>query len=246
MSKRQNEGPKTLYGKGLVAFDKLKKREQTLLFFGLPIAMCVAVFLLYIEPEIKKMSQLSTTLPSLKNQLEITRLSNNELLAQAEIDPNVHIGEQIDALKARLNGLNREFEGELSQLVSPKAMPVLLEQLFEQADDLKLLNMKSVPPEVLLVKSSSNAKNENGEVLQDPNNFRSNVTNEESPIYRHGIEITFEGSFFATRDFLANAENLGWKLYWQDLSYSVGEHPLATTSLTLFTLSTSEAFIGVY
>ncbi|MFT6267467.1 MAG: MSHA biogenesis protein MshJ [Alphaproteobacteria bacterium] len=221
--------------KRIAAFDGLKKREQNLLFLVTPLTIIAVFFLLLIEPEINTSQRLTDSVSKLENQLAMSRQSNNELLKQGQIDPNTTVSQQISSLQKRLVLLNAEFEGELNQLVSPQAMPVLLEQLFEGADNLSLINMKSVAPQVLMTNGT------NSQRLDE----KPSAASEQQPIFRHGIEITFEGSFFATREFLSRAEGLGWKLYWQDLSYVVSEHPNAVTKMTLFTLSTSEAFIGV-
>lgn len=237
MSKLQSK-PESSISKLMLAFDGLQKREQNLLFVGVPITCLLVLFLLFVEPEYKKMQRLNNSVESMDSQLLLAQQSKQELLSLAEQDPNTEINTQIDSLQRRLNQLNDEFEGELSQLVSPQAMPVLLEQLLYKAENLSLLSMKSIKPERISLKQTD--VNEQSEASNLPTD-----ESDSSPIYRHGIEISFEGSFFATRNFLDEAQNLGWKLYWQDLSYEVKEHPTAITHLTLFTLSTSEAFIGV-
>lgn len=234
MKDNSHQAKLSLFAKGKIAFDNLKKREQNLLFVLIPITIITVFFLLLIEPEFKKAGRLEVSVAQLNTQLKLSKESTQELLQQAQIDPNTEISQQIDSLKKRLVKLNHEFEGELSQLVSPQAMPVLLEQLFTKANDLSLINMKSVAPQVL-----------NAQINNASESSKNQPVVGQQSIYRHGIEITFEGSFFATRDFLVQAEGLGWKLYWQDLSYAVSKHPNAVTKLTLFTLSTSEAFIGV-
>lgn len=226
---------KSLYQRGIEAFDRLQPREQNLLFVIIPATIIAVFILLLLEPEIKKTQALDKSAVRLQSQLAMSRQSNEELIAQASIDPNDATREQIVNLRNRLNKLNAEFESELNQLISPQAMPVLLEQLFDQADNLTLNNMKSVAPQMLVTKNTESS---------DSGDVKTNKPSQQA-IYRHGIEISFEGSFFATREFLKQAESLGWKLYWQDLSYVVGEHPNALTTMTLFTLSTSEAFIGV-
>lgn len=224
----------SLMAKGKIAFDKLERRERNLMMILVPITIVVVFFLLLIEPEFKKSGRLEDSVARLESQLALSRQSNQELYQQAKIDPNTTINQQIKGLQKSLAKLNHEFEGELSQLVSPQAMPILLEQIFTKANNLSLINMTSVAPQAL-----------NTEGNEQSESSKSETALAQQPIYRHGIEITFEGSFFATRDFLVQAEALGWKLYWQDLSYAVSEHPSAITKLTLFTLSTSEAFIGV-
>lgn len=221
----QETNSPTLNAKFESAFENLKPREQVLLFVGIPATIIAVGFLLLIEPMLISTNALDDKMTRLNKQLDIAQQSSAELLIQASIDPNTEVKQQIISLEQQLAKLNTDFEGELNQLVAPQAMPVLLEQLFDKADGLALVSMRSIAPLVL---------------------FGEKEGGNEQVIYQHGIEITIEGSFFATRDFLASAENLQWKLYWQNLQYQVGQHPKATTTLSLFTLSTSEAFIGVY
>jgi MSHA biogenesis protein MshJ len=231
--KNNHQSKSSLLQRGKVGFDGLKKREQNLLFVLVPFTIMVVFFLLLLEPEINNSERLAKSVSTLENQLFMGRQNNTELLSQATIDPNATLRQQVESLQKKLTQLNAEFESELNQLVSPQAMSVLLEQLFAQATNLSLLNMTSMEPQIL------NAKGQNQRGLGEQHSLI------QQPIFRHGIEITFEGGFFATRDFLFEAEALGWRMYWQDLSYVVGEHPNAVTKMTLFTLSTSEAFIGV-
>ena len=232
-----NDKPLSATAKAMLAFDRLEFREQRLLFIGVPITILVVIFLLFVEPLLIKTERLQQSKQSIDSQYLLAKQSNQELMALAQQDPNKEINTQIDGLKRRLDQLNKDFEGELSQLVSPQAMPVLLEQLFYKAEDLALVSMTSLEPQQISLKQDKNPNAAESSQKQS--------ASQEQLIFRHGIEISFEGSFFATRDFLSEAQNLGWKLYWQNLSYKVGEHPKAITHLTLFTLSTSEAFIGV-
>jgi MSHA biogenesis protein MshJ len=241
---KDNSAKQSALGKFKEKFDGLKKREQNLLFVAIPLTIAAVFVLLLIEPEIKNAQRLEASVSRLESQLSLSNQSNEELMRQAQINPNTALSEQIASLEKRLSKLNAEFEGELSQLVSPSAMPVLLEQIFAQADSLSLINMKSVAPQVLITNGINRNQADEKDGKSNSDTAEGSNSNQQ-PIYRHGIEITFEGSFFATRDFLSQAEALGWKLYWQDLSYEVSEHPNAVTQMTLFTLSTSEAFIGV-
>lgn len=235
MSSESGSQKVTFFKRVTDAFENLKKREQTMLMVLAPSTIIAVVVLVLIEPQLTEASKFNKRIGTLEQQIELTDLSTQELFEQANIDPNVALRQQIASLEKQLNELNERFEGEMSQLVSPQAMPGLLNELFSEAGDLEVLSMKSLSP--TLVDLNKQSESDSNDAPEEPS--------EQQSIYRHGIEITFEGNFFATRDFLDSAENLSWKLYWQDLTYSVSEHPKAVTQLTVFTLSTSEAFIGV-
>lgn len=204
-------------------FDNLEAREKSLLFWGIPITIIVVAFLLFIEPLYLDIQKQKSQIKSLDRQVVMVQASLSELERDAKVDPNANVKLQIKGLSARLAKLDAEFDGELSQLIAPEMMPSLLNELFEQTEQLQVVTVSSIAPQLVFAEDSNAI-----------------------PIYRHGIEIEFEGGFFATRDFLFAAESLPYKLYWQNLSYKVQEYPKATTTLSLFTLSTSEAFISVY
>jgi len=204
-------------------FDNMQEREQKLLFWGIPFTVLVVMYLLFIEPQWIATQKLHKKVDSLDKQLLMTQSSIEELNREARVDLNSSLKTQIDSLTTRLSSIEQAFKNELGQLVSPEAMVLLLQQFFDQAEDLRLIKLTSIAPTLAFSEENTS-----------------------TPIYRHGIDITFEGSFFATRDFLTAAENLPYKVYWENLSYEVNEYPNATSKLSLFTLSTSEAFISVY
>ena len=207
--------PQNILDKFNKGFDSLLSREQKILFFGVPVTLIVVMYLLIIEPQIKQNSKLIQDRIKIEQQLELAQQSTRELIAQAEIAPDQSIKQQIDSVEKQLTKLDDEFNQQLGQLVSPQGMSSLLQDLFVKAERFE-------PTEI----------------------FSTNDGLDNNNIYQHGIEITFTGDFFATRDFLVSAENIGWKLYWEGLTYQGETHPDATTTLSLFTLSTSEAFIG--
>ncbi|MDT0595658.1 hypothetical protein [Glaciecola petra] len=227
MSESSIAGNNSLFAKVFTAFDNLAVREQKLIFVLVPVTVIIVMILMLIEPQIKQVRAKEKQIKDLENQLVIADRSITELLNEASKDPNENIKRQIDSMTQKLNTIDESFAEQLDQLVLPKAMPTLLQQVFNKAEGLKVISVKSVAPEELFA------------------DIQSETQKDEEKIYRHGIELVFTGNYFATRDFLSEAENLGWKIYWQSLHYQVSEYPSAKTTLSLFTLSTSEAFISV-
>nr|WP_136251345.1 hypothetical protein [Ningiella ruwaisensis] len=216
-------------------FEALAFSEKRLIFIATPSLIVFVLSLLFIEPMYKNVKSAQANVDTKHAQLDMLKQTRHMLSAEIKQDPDANTKQQIADLKAQLAYIESSFDNELGQLVSPQAMPILLEQLFEQAKDLKLVKMESIAPTPVF--DSSNAH------LQTQHQQSGDKAKPQ--LYRQGIRITFQGSYFATRDFFADAETLKWKLYWRYLNYDVDSHPLATTELEVFTLSTSEAFIGV-
>lgn len=207
----------------LALYEKRNASEKRLLFWAIPGVILFLGTVLFVEPVMIMTSDVKDRIERVERQKVAYADTKVELFNAALVDPNEKVKSEIEQAENRLRSLEKVFENELGQLVSPQAMPTLLAQLFEQAGSLKLQKMESIKPVPLFTDEGS-----------------------EKRLYKHGIRITFAGGYVDTRDFLAKAETLGWKLYWHFLEYQVDEHPNATTELEVFTLSTSEAFIGVY
>ena len=205
-------------------FDALADREKRLIFIATPALIFFVMSLLVLEPMVKEIKKAQARAVNQQSQLLNLQETSDALMTEVMRDPDVLVKNQISALQTQLSQIDASFDTELGHLVSPKAMPLLLENLFERAQGLNLIKMESTPPTPV---------------------FTEQQTEGDIQLYRQGIRITFQGDYFATRDFFAEAEALHWQLYWKFLNYDVHSHPLATTQLEVFTLSTSEAFIGV-
>ena len=203
-------------------FDHLPIRERRLIMLVVPALLLYVGIISAIEPVLTDISKMENNIERANEQRHSLEETQAQLFVEISKDPDEQTKLNLSRMEEKLVALEEQFQKELGQLVPPQAMPVLLEQLFENAEALSLLKMESIAPKSIFTDEQSKKK-----------------------LFRHGIRITFEGAYSDTRDFLANAENLGWKLYWKHLQYQVDEHPTATTQLEVFTLSTSEAFIGV-
>lgn len=67
---------------------------------------------------------------------------------------------------------------------------------------------------------------------------------EGAPLYRHGVEITVEGSYGDLMAWLFSLENLpGPRLLWGGVKLNVDQHPTVRLSLTVYTLSLDRAWL---
>jgi len=64
-------------------------------------------------------------------------------------------------------------------------------------------------------------------------------------LYRHGVEISVEGSYPELLAYLAMLERLPWRVYWSEASLSTQAYPTSRLTLTLFTLSLDKTWLSV-
>jgi len=205
-------------------FDSISLRERTLIFYAVPLVILFIAVMFFIEPLYVSNQKNEAKLASAKSQLLLAQANIETLSQELGVDLNQALNQQIIKTENQIQQLTKTFENELNQLVQPKYVPILLEQMIDQAKGLTLLELSSVAP---------------------INIFEGDAGKDNIALYRHGIKMKFSGDYFTTRAFLASVEDLGWKLYWQQIDYQVSEYPSAHINIELFTLSTSEAFISV-
>ena len=217
-----------------VRFNAISVREQKLLFYAVPFVICFVLILGLIEPVI--MQTIDTRDQISTKKLRLLDASNNvdAVKAQLSVDPDMATRNQITGVNEQIVTLEKLFANELEQLVPPYAMPLVLEQLLAKAKKLRLMNMSSVPP--------INIFNDDEKDI-NPQNIIENAIGPK--LFKHGLKIRFEGSFFDTRDFLISAEQMGWKLHWREILFEVNEYPKAQVDIELFTLSKSVGYINV-
>lgn len=67
----------------------------------------------------------------------------------------------------------------------------------------------------------------------------------EDHIYRHGVEITVQGSYLDMLNYMAELEAMPWQIFWSKAKLSVDEYPKTTLTLTLFTLSLDKKWMNL-
>lgn len=150
-----------------------------------------------------------------------------ELAARAAADPDRAVREALQAAEAvrerHLNVLQRET----AALIDPQRMQKVLQDLLQSRPGLRLQGLES---------------------FSEPLRLPAAPAVEPAPIlYRHGMRLSLEGSYFELRDYLRSIEGGDWRLFWERLDYRVEEAGPGRARITveLYTLSREAGWIGV-
>ena len=155
-------------------------------------------------------------------QQEETMLSNIEL-TEAErrvIDELKHLNQQLREIETQMGA-------KIADLIPPREIVSVLEELLAEDQSLKLISLRSRPPARIGSDQDLNGA--------DP----------KLGLYRHGLRIEIEGGFHATLNYLKRLENSEWNLLWDRFEFRVDQYPKATITIDLHTLSDREEWIGV-
>lgn len=155
------------------------------------------------------------------------------LQARSANQPAVALRKALEQARGERDSLRRQLQRDTARLVSPQQMQRVLRELLPERSNLHLLGLESStrriePP---LLASATDA-------LQ---------SGQAAVLYRHGLRLTLEGSYFELRDYLQAVETAAGQLLWEGLDYRVGEAgpERARIELEIFTLSSEEGWIGV-
>jgi MSHA biogenesis protein MshJ len=144
--------------------------------------------------------------------------------------------EQLKALRERVAAGDEEVRVFTSDLVDPREMRLVLEELLRRQSGLKLVNATNLPAKPLVEEAADAAAKSSEPALRS----------EDTPqLYRHTLVLTLTGSYLDCLAYLKAVEQLPWHLYWGRLELKTDEYPRNDIVLELKTLSLDKEWIGV-
>jgi MSHA biogenesis protein MshJ len=215
------------YTKLSIKFLKASFREQLLMLF---CGLVVVIYMMYtflLEPQLNNSEKLQQDNLRAKNETITLVGQVAELADKLKTDPNDPIRKRIAVLKKQIQNITRQLETQTDNLVPANKMASMLESVLAGSKGLKLIELQSLAPIPVL--------------LEQPKEGEEPMAG----LYRHGVTLVFEGSYFDIQRYLEKLESLPWQFHWKKFDYLVGDHPTANVELEIYTLSTNQAFIGV-
>jgi MSHA biogenesis protein MshJ len=192
----------------MAKFNSLSLRIRAIIFVGLLVVIFIAWHsLLWSGVQQKK----AFVTPQLRMAVKELKVLQNALKA----------AEQHWRQQNRVLASDQTPKKKSNNLVSPKEITRVLEQLLFARHDLVLLGLQNLPEKQI------------------------SPANKKMALYEYGIVIKFRGNYFATLRYLHDLESLAWPLFWDKLDYKVTNYPQAEVTLQLHTVSDKKGWIHV-
>ncbi len=226
-------------------FEALNKRERWLVFITLLFLVYAAINMLLLNPVLTRKKILSTEMSTDQSQIQVLQLQITALNSQNVADPDVQNKQRIAELKSNLQQVEIQLSGMQNTLVSPDKMPELLRSLLKKNGKLKLVSLKTLPTKGLI---ESMPTDENSAIpmvsvtVQKPT---IKASQQDAPVFKHGVEITLEGRYLDLLDYVANLEKMPWHVLWSKVDLSVKDYPLSQLKLTVYTLSLDKTWLSI-
>ena len=203
------------------SIDAMTLRERGLIMLT-GIALIAAVwFLFLVEPLNQKADARTGQLQELQERVdEVNRNLQQQVLEIA--GGSAEQRARVASVNLQIESINEQLGDYAAELIDPSEMASVLEGVLADQKSLHLVRIRNLPSETLAASEEENA----------------------TRFYRHGLEIEVEGSYHACLEYLAEIEDLPWRLYWQILDLEVIDYPTNRIRIEVSTLSLDEEWIG--
>lgn len=226
----------------LQRWQALAPREQWLAVLVALLLPGMAWLSLGHEPLARQVRQLDGERQAAATRALEAQSARAELLARAARDPDQALRQALLAAQALREQQLGALATDTAALIDPPRMQQVLQDLLQQRPGLRLLALESfsAPLELPAPVADGGAAADQNAAAPAP------------LLYRHGMRVTLEGSYFELRDYLRGIEQQslaagGRRLFWENLDYQVGEAGPGRARITveLYTLSREAGWVGV-
>ncbi|NOT86018.1 MAG: hypothetical protein HOP02_14830 [Methylococcaceae bacterium] len=202
-------------------FERLVAREKIIVIVAIFFSLWGMWDTFFYQPMQKKHTTLQQELSSLDTQLTTLKATATQLENHPQIDPNQGNQAKLTTLKASVQNQQEQLLLGHKKFVPPQLMAKALSDMLNHTVHTQLIKLEILPVTPLL------------------------LAKQQRLIYKHGLALTFTGGYVDTVNYLKALEALPWHFNWDSIEYKVTRHPLAETTLRVYTLSFEKDWLGV-
>jgi len=209
-------------------FNKLSLRERVVLSAGAAAVVFALGDFFALQPMQLQQKRTANDLVQARNTIR----ANDEALAASRRPGGVDDVQRRyrDELRKQVADLEGRIKQVQQQLVRPDEVARMLEGILTKDRQLTLVSLKKLPVQTLHTPAAAKAGAASGG---------------DRAIFRHGFEVTLEGSYADMHAYLKHVEKLPWQLYWGDAVLEADDHSRLRLTLKVHTLSFSKAWLVV-
>ncbi|MES2739867.1 MAG: hypothetical protein V4754_02770 [Pseudomonadota bacterium] len=245
--------------------DALSLRERALMFAGIAGAILFVVYTMLLAPLYAKQKILLSNINQQQNQIDAINTGITQKLDAYGRDPDAANRQRLQALQADVDRNSAALRSVQKGLVPPEQMIPVLDQLLRGNGKLRLLSLRNLPvagmtggafEPNLSTGAVTTAAGTGAEraVAADIEAAQAKAMASNTPgatvaakpaelLYRHGVEITLQGSYLDMINYMSTLEALPAQLFWGKARLDAGHYPSATLTLTLYTLSLDQKWM---
>jgi MSHA biogenesis protein MshJ len=232
---------KQLWQKYAGKIDALSLRERLMVFAGVVAGTVFVAYTLFIDPAVTGSKALSMKMAQQQTELQVLRITI-QALEKRQADPDAVQSARRDDLNRKIAEIDTAVKSLQSGLVPAQRMNVLLRDMLARNSRLQLVALRTLPVTPLVEKHDAADKPNTAEqTSRTPDKTQAGTRN----VFKHGVQITLQGSYADLHDYLAGLEKLPWHMFWSRASMSAEDYPRLLLTVTIYTLSLDKAWLVV-
>lgn len=226
-------------------FAGLSKRERVIVLAALFLVPIYLFAQLVYLPERQQQKKIARTIVSKNQQNQALQVQLEELSRVVNTDPDKQQRQQIAKMSEQIAAFDQSIQTSLNSMVPPQRMASLLRSLLQKRPGLTLVSMKNLAAQPLNVATEDVSTSDTEKKTVKKEKVQSGVVAPEIALYRHSIELQFDGGYLAVVKYFTELQKLSQRLFWNGVEIEMGEHyPKAHVRVEIYTLSSERGWIG--
>jgi MSHA biogenesis protein MshJ len=222
--------------------DALSLRERVVVFGALIAVIIYVTFMLFLDPVLARKKVLDAGMAQQRSEMQAIQAQIAAMNAgrgagdAARLARRNSVKDQIAEIDLSLKDMNQN-------LVPAQNMKALLQEMLTHQPRVQLLALRTLPATPLVEKSTKPP--EKGEAPGTPAPPAAISAAGDGSVFKHGIEITLQGSYADLYEYLTRVEKLRWRMLWSRASLNAEDYPRLKLTVTIYTLSLDKAWLVV-
>ncbi len=206
-------------------FDALSIRERALIVVTLLVVVCYLWWYLFAMQQLETRASLIQQNSAIENEIQLLDNTSSQIAQSIKEGVNKPKLAQLDLLRGELERVKQLLQRKTLELIEPDDMFELMQNMIFKDSKLKLTGLKRKEVRPAFQPESPD--------------------DQQAEIYRHVMQINFQGSYLDILNYVKNLETLPWKLIWDRISLELEEYPTIKVEIEISTLSDSEHWVGL-
>lgn len=211
-------------------YDERPVRERGLILLTVVVLVALAGWDLWVAPAMDQTGRLQAQLAQVRSERVSLENQQSELQQQLQEDPSAELRKTLEARQGRLDGIDQRIADATGQLIPPRDMVVMLQDMLATEQDLSLEQVQLLAPQPIYAEGAS---------ADDQDRQR------EPLLYAHEVDIVVGGGYLDVLAYLERLEALDERLGWVMVEYDADEWPGGSARIRVRTLSLEPAWLGV-
>lgn len=232
-----------LLKKWATAFDALSLRERVMLFGAGVAAVLFVFYFMVFGPLWTKRAALEASIAQKQSLVTATNKEIELVMLAHASDPDRDARARLTAVQAETATLKQALRQQQHGLVAPERMVTLLAHLLRQHAGLRVLSLKTLPSGT--VGEAKTAPGSDAAAKAAAPVQAQAVKPPAALLHRHGVEVVLQGSYADMVDYMQALQAMPTRVFWGKAQLAAESYPVATLTLTLYTLSMDDTWIAL-